>query len=155
MKVLARLFLGLLLLIAAFALFLVVSVAVDGWVGRERVAALTNTPLPSVGGGRAEATLAYVARPSTPGPHPAVIMLHEFWGLKPELLGKADALAAEGYVVVAPDMFRGQTTSWLPRAIFLALSVPEPQALAEIDPALRWLQAQPDVDPSRIVVMGF
>ena len=155
MKVLARLFLGLLLLIAAFALFLVVSVAVDGWVGRERVAALTNTPLPSIGEGRAEATLAYVARPSTPGPHPAVIMLHEFWGLKPELLGKADALAAEGYVVVAPDMFRGQTTSWLPRAIFLALSVPEPQALAEIDPALRWLQAQPDVDPSRIVVMGF
>jgi uncharacterized protein YcaQ len=32
-----------------------VSVAVDGWVGRERVAALTNTPLPSIGEGRADA----------------------------------------------------------------------------------------------------
>ena len=42
-----------------------------------------------------------MAQTAGEGPFPAVIMLHEFWGLKQEIVEKADALAAEGYVVVA------------------------------------------------------
>jgi carboxymethylenebutenolidase len=120
------------------------------------VTELTNTTIPAAEGGTGTAGVdAYIARPPGEGPFPAVIMLHEFWGLKPEIVGKADALAAEGYVVVAPDMYRGQTTGWLPRAIYLALTVPEEQALGDLDPVFRWLQQQGDVDPGRIVVMGF
>lgn len=152
MKLLKRILLGLLFVVAALVLFLVASVAVDALVGGNRVAELTNAAIPNATG---QPVAVYVARPEGEGPFPAVIMLHEFWGLKPEIIGKTDALAAEGYVVVAPDMYRGQTTTWLPRAIYLALTVPESQALGDLDPVFDWLQEQPDVDPDRIVVMGF
>ena len=42
-------------------------------------------------------------------------MIHEFFGLRPDVIEKADALAQEGYVVVAPDTYRGKTTGWIPQ----------------------------------------
>jgi carboxymethylenebutenolidase len=57
--------------------------------------------------------------------------------------------------VIAPDLYRGQTTGWLPRAIYLALTVPEAQVLGDLDPVFAWLKDQPEVDRERIVVMGF
>jgi carboxymethylenebutenolidase len=159
-KLLKRILLALLIVVAIFAILLVGSVSVDALVGSGRIAALSNTVIPGLETGTEANTerqpiAAYVARPPGAGPFPAVIMLHEFWGLKSEIAEKADALAAEGYVVVAPDMYRGQTTGWLPRAIYLALTIPEAQVLGDLDPVFRWLQEQPDVDPSRIVIMGF
>jgi carboxymethylenebutenolidase len=151
MKLLKRIMLGALLLVVVLVLFLAGSVAVDALTGGGRVAALTNTTIPHPDGDVA----AYVARPEGEGPFPTVIMLHEFWGLKSEIVGKADALAQEGYVVIAPDMYRGQTTSWLPRAIYLALTIPEAQVLGDLDGVFAWLQTQPDVNPTEIVVMGF
>jgi carboxymethylenebutenolidase len=151
-RIFGRILLGVLAVVAGLAFLLVASVAVDAVTGGDRVAALTNTVIPNAAG---QPVNAYVAIPEGDGPFPAVIMLHEFWGLKPEIIGKADALAAEGYLVVAPDMYRGQTTTWLPRAIYLALTVPEAQVLGDLDPVFRWLQAQPNVDPARIVAMGF
>jgi carboxymethylenebutenolidase len=151
-RLFVRIVLGVLIVVAVFVVLLVGSVAVDALVGGGRVAALTNTAIPNAAG---QPIAAYVARPPGEGPFPAVIMLHEFWGLKEDILGKADALAEQGYVVVAPDMYRGQTTDWLLRAIYLALTVPEAQALNDLDPVFDWLQAEPDVDPDRIVVMGF
>jgi carboxymethylenebutenolidase len=152
MKLLKPILLGLLVTLGACAVVLVASVAVDALAGGGRVAAMANMQLPNAAG---DPVAAYLARPQGEGPFPAVIMLHEFWGLRPELLGKADALAEEGYLVVAPDMYRGQSTGWLPRAIYLALTVPDDQVLADLDPVFQWLQEQQDVDPNRIVVMGF
>lgn len=154
MLIIKRTIVVILLVLAAIVLFLAGSIMLDAGLGRGRVAGLTNTQIANSAG---DPIAAYVARPADGAatPLPAVIMLHEFWGIKPALTGKADALAAEGYVVVAPDMFRGRTTTWLPRAIYLALSVPEAQVLGDLEPVLRWLQEQPDVDPTRIVVMGF
>lgn len=131
---------------------LVGSIVVDSLIGGGRVAALTNTLVPSASG---PPVRAYVARPSAPGPHPAVIMVHEFWGLKPEIIGKADALAQEGYIVVAPDLFRGNTTDLVPRAIFNVLSNPAAQVDGDLDAVYRWLAQQPDVRAQDIAVMGF
>lgn len=152
MRILKRILLGILAVLAALLLFVVGSVVFDALVGGSRVAALTNT---EIAGPNGETLAAYVARPEGEGTYPAVIMLHEFWGLKPEIVGKAQALAEEGYVVIAPDLYRGQTTSWLPRAIYLALTIPETQVLADLDPVFSWLAGQEAVDPARIVVMGF
>jgi carboxymethylenebutenolidase len=98
---------------------------------------------------------AFVVSPQGTEQLPAVIMIHEFWGLKPEIVGKAEALSAEGYVVVAPDTFRGKTTSWLPSAIWNVISTPKENINADLDAVFNWLRAQPNVDPSRIMVMGF
>lgn len=152
MRILKRVLWGILFVVGALVLFVVGSVAVDALASRNRVAALTNTTIEAPGGATVHT---YVARPEGSGPFPAVIMIHEFWGLKPEIVGKAQALAEEGYLVIAPDLFRGQTTSWLPRAIYLALTAPEAQVLGDLDPVFAWLKDQPEVDRKRIVVMGF
>jgi carboxymethylenebutenolidase len=82
-------------------------------------------------------------------------MIHEFWGMKAEVNGKAAALAEQGYVVVAPDTYRGQATGWIPRAIYLALTIPTERVNADLDAVFAWLAQQPNVDADKIVVMGF
>ena len=152
MRLLRKIVLWALGIVAALALLLAASVVIDMLIGGGRLDALANTSIANPAG---PAVRAYVARPSTPGPHPAVIMIHEFWGLKSEIVGKADALAQEGYVVIAPDMFRGSSTSWVPRAIYQVVSTPAEQIDGDLDAVFGWLAAQGDVQPDKIAIMGF
>jgi carboxymethylenebutenolidase len=46
---------------------------------------------------------AYLAAPGKEGIWPGVVMIHSFNGLEPGYLSLADRLAAEGYVVIAPE----------------------------------------------------
>ena len=49
----------------------------------------------------------YLATPPGSGRSPAVLMIHEWWGLNRNIVLLADALAREGFVVLAADAFRG------------------------------------------------
>lgn len=53
----------------------------------------------------------YLAVPERPGPHGAIILIHEWNGLVPRVKETADALAAEGYVALAADLYSGRTGS--------------------------------------------
>lgn len=44
-------------------------------------------------------------------PLPAVIMIHEWWGLNDQIRSMADRLAAEGYIVFAVDFFGGKVAT--------------------------------------------
>jgi carboxymethylenebutenolidase len=153
MKFLKRILLGIVLLIAGLTIFLVGSIAVDSLVGANRLEALTNTIIPGVNG--EPDVLAYVAKPDGEGPFPVVMMIHEFYGLNESIIGKAKGLAQEGYVVVAPDTFRGSTTSWIPRAIYQVVSTKPEAVNADLDSVFAWLESQPDVDIDRIAIAGF
>ncbi|NTU63104.1 MAG: dienelactone hydrolase family protein, partial [Chloroflexi bacterium] len=124
----------------------------EGTQGNARLDAITNTRIPNPTGPEIRA---FVARPSTPGPHPAVIMIHEFFGLNDEIIGKAQALADEGYVVIAPDVFRGSTTQQIPRAIYQVVANSAEQVNTDVDAVMAWLAEQPDVQADRIGIMGF
>lgn len=131
---------------------IVLSVPADGLLGAGRVDAVATVRIANPAGPEVRA---YVARPSTPGPHPVVIMIHEWWGLNPTIAGMADALAQEGYVVVAPDLFRGSTTSWIPRAIYQVSTANNDQINSDLDAVYAWLASQPDLQLNKIGVIGF
>lgn len=51
----------------------------------------------------------YLALPEG-GSGPGVIVIQEWWGLVPHITEVADRLAAAGYVALAPDLYRGQSS---------------------------------------------
>lgn len=144
----------LLIVLVALALLVAIPVAIiaaDAVVGPD-TADYANTTFSDTGGNE---LLGYLAEPDGPGPHPAVMMLHEWWGLNQDITLLADALAAEGYVVFVPDAYRGRVTSQIPRALYLRLGTPEDQVKADLDAALDYLLSRPNVDPERVASLGF
>lgn len=89
------------------------------------------------------------------GPHPAVIMVHEWWGLNVDVQRLAEALAAEGYIVLAPDLFRGSYATTPQQAMGQLRSTPQDQIAADLDAAFSFLQNHNAVDPDRIASTGF
>ncbi|UVW29635.1 dienelactone hydrolase family protein [Massilia sp. H6] len=47
----------------------------------------------------------HVARPSTPGPHPVVVVLQEIFGVNAGIRSIAADWAAKGYIALCPDLF--------------------------------------------------
>lgn len=97
----------------------------------------------------------YLATPSGDGPFPAVLMIHEWWGLNVDTARLAEALAAEGYVVLAPDAFRGSVARDAQGAMAQLNSTPQQQIAGDLDSALEYLRSHDAIEPDRIAVMGF
>jgi carboxymethylenebutenolidase len=57
-----------------------------------------------------EGATGYVATPEEEGDYPGVIMIHEWWGLNDNIRDMADMLAAQGYNVLAVDLYGGGWT---------------------------------------------
>src|SRR5205807_4509266 len=56
------------------------------------------------------ATTAYVARPHT-DVKAAVVLIHEWWGINDHIRDLAGRYAKEGYLCVAPDLYRGRVAA--------------------------------------------
>ncbi len=79
-----------------------------------------------------ELVYGYFAFPSDMNdPLPAIIVIHEWWGLDDHVRAMANRLAAEGYIVLAVDLFNGKTGTTAIEARQLMLDVvenPDPAA---------------------------
>ncbi|MEO8355559.1 MAG: dienelactone hydrolase family protein [Chloroflexota bacterium] len=153
MKILKRVLLGILVLLVVLVVFLVGSVLVDSVVGGDRLDSVTNTTVSGINGG--PDVRAYVAKPEGDGLFPVVIMIHEFYGLNESIVSKADLLAQDGYLVIAPDTFRGSTTAWIPRAIYQVISTRPENVNADLDSVYAWIASQPEADSARTAIAGF
>lgn len=155
MLLLKRVLVGLLVALVAVVGAVAASVPVDRWLARGTVERLANATLAGPDG----PLHAYVAVPwEGEGPFPVVVMIHEFWGLDEATIGKAELLAEDGYVVVAPDLMRGRTTRWLPSAIWQTIRTPDERVRADLDAVLAAaddLAPELAVDAERLAVMGF
>ena len=56
-------------------------------------------------------SVGYLSTPEGEGPHPSVILIHEWNGLVQRVKETADAFAEEGYVALAVDLYSGRTGS--------------------------------------------
>ncbi|CAN5663710.1 hypothetical protein BH23GEM11_BH23GEM11_03090 [soil metagenome] len=102
------------------------------------------------------ASTGYLALPAGEGPFPAVILIHEWNGLVDRVRETADALAAEGYVALAADLFSGQTGSNPEEnmALVQAARADQVAMIANLDAAVEFLRARSDVT-GRIGAMGW
>ncbi len=101
-------------------------------------------------------TLGYVAQPEGEGPFPALVIVHEWDGLKNKIRQLADDLAAEGYVTLAADLFKGRVGHFPDENMAL---VGEAQAdpgamVSNLNAAVAYLKRRPDVT-GRVGVVGW
>jgi carboxymethylenebutenolidase len=102
-----------------------------------------------------ETLMGYLARPNDAGPHPAVIVIQEWWGLDNHIKDLARRFAQEGYVALAPDLYHGQVATEPDEARKLVMELDMNEAVSEIQQAIGYLLTQPEVAGPQVGVVGF
>ena len=100
-------------------------------------------------------TGAFVAWPPGRSAAPAVIVVHEWWGLNAQIRDVARRFARQGYLAIVPDLYHGPVASDPEKAHELSRGVEPEIALADLEGAVRWIRSQPRTAKARIGVIGF
>lgn len=82
-----------------------------------------------------------------------VVVLQEWWGLVPHITDVADRFAAEGYLALAPDLWRGERTTRPDEAARLFMALDVPRAEKDLRGAIEALGARGARGP--VGVVGF
>lgn len=128
-----------------FALVLLISVASFGATGKnvsyksgdETVNAVLYTPS------------------SGSGPFPALVVIHEWWGLNDWVKEQAQKLADQGYVTLAIDLYRGKVAQTPDEAHEIMRGVPEDRAKRDLNAAFDYLASQKNVKANKIGAIGW
>ena len=102
-----------------------------------------------------ETVQAALYTPSGKGPFPAIIVIHEWWGLNDWVKEQASKLADQGYVTLAIDLYRGKVATTPDMAHEIMRGVPEDRAKRDLHAAFEFLQSQPNVRKDRIGAIGW
>ena len=93
--------------------------------------------------------------PKGSGPFPAIIVIHEWWGLNDWVKEQASKLADQGYVALAVDLYRGKVAASPDEAHELMRGVPEDRANRDLKAAFDYLASQKNVNADRIGSIGW
>jgi carboxymethylenebutenolidase len=96
-----------------------------------------------------------VYTPAGSGPFPAMIVIHEYWGLNDWVKEQSSKLADEGYVALAVDLYRGKVATTPDMAHEIMRGVPEDRAKRDLHAAFEFLASQPNVKKDRIGAIGW
>lgn len=104
---------------------------------------------------------AQLAKPDGAGPHPAVLVIMEAFGLNGHIKDVAQRIAAEGYVTLAPDVYHRsgalKTAGYddLPTALQLMGALTDDGIVRDVGAAIATLEKDASVKPDRIGITGF
>ena len=102
-----------------------------------------------------ETVKALLYTPPGKGPFPALVVIHEYWGLNDWVMEQAAKLADQGYVTLAIDLYRGKVATTPDEAHELMRGVPEDRANRDLLAAAEYLRTQKDVNPRRVGSIGW
>jgi carboxymethylenebutenolidase len=97
----------------------------------------------------------FLVQPEGKGPFPGIVMIQEWWGLNDWIKQNAERMASKGYVVLAPDLYRGKVTDDPKMASQLLKGLPKDRALRDLKAAVSALEGMPNVDKNRIGSIGW
>jgi carboxymethylenebutenolidase len=86
---------------------------------------------------------------------PGVIVLQEWWGVEEHIRSVCDRLAAEGFFALAPDLYRGDTTTEPSEAQQKMMAMSMEQAQKDMCGAAAFLLTQPGVEGDSVAAVGF
>jgi carboxymethylenebutenolidase len=88
---------------------------------------------------------------------PAVVMIHEWWGLNENIKNMANLLAKQGFVVLAADLYKGEVANNPERAMELVQIARNNQnnSINNLQSAVKYLSSLPNVDSSKIASLGW
>lgn len=100
---------------------------------------------------------AYLAAPEGAGPFPAVVVIHEAFGLNDNIRDIARRFANEGYVAMAVDLFAGRNRMVCMFRFMGGMFVNSRnhQGIIDLKAALTFFTQQPNVNANRLGATGF
>ncbi|MDQ0866658.1 dienelactone hydrolase [Arthrobacter globiformis] len=108
----------------------------------------------AAGAGGSKTLRGYLATPAGESPFPAVVMIHEAFGLNDQIRRHADRLAAAGYLTLAVDLFSDGGPRRCLMGTMKSMVTGKGRVFADIAAARSWLQASP-LSTGRTGVIGF
>jgi carboxymethylenebutenolidase len=95
-----------------------------------------------------------LALPAGGGKAPAVVVLQEWWGVNEQIQTMAARLAAEGFVALVPDLYRGKVAKDAAEAGAMMNGLDWGRAMDDIAGAVEHLRAHPRAT-GKVAVIGF
>jgi carboxymethylenebutenolidase len=96
----------------------------------------------------------YLAVPAS-GSGPGVVVIQEWWGLNDQIREVCDRYAEEGFVALAPDLYRGETTTEPDEAAKMMMALNIEQAAKDMVGAVDFLCAHDAVTSKGVGVTGY
>ncbi len=93
--------------------------------------------------------------PQGKGPFPALVVVHEWWGLNEWVKQQASNLAHQGYAALAIDLYRGKVATTADEAHEIMRGVPEDRANRDLLAATAYLRTLTTVDAKRMGSIGW
>jgi carboxymethylenebutenolidase len=86
---------------------------------------------------------------------PAIVVIHEYWGLNDWVKEQAQMLAERGYVALAIDLYRGKVATSPDEAHELMRALPEDRGVRDLKAAFAFLASQKNVNKRKIASIGW
>jgi len=102
-----------------------------------------------------ETVNAILYKPKGKGPFPALVVIHEWWGLNDWVKQQASKFADQGYVALAIDLYRGKVAKTPDEAHEIMRGVPEDRANRDLLAATAYLRSLTTVNPKRMGTIGW
>ncbi len=102
-----------------------------------------------------ETASGFLYLPQGSGPHPAIIVIQEFWGVNDWIKQQAAGFASKGYVALAVDLYRGKVADTPDMAHELMRGLPQDQGVRDLTAGFDFLAARKDVKRDRIGAVGW
>ncbi|MEV0614757.1 dienelactone hydrolase family protein [Nonomuraea sp. NPDC050404] len=115
-----------------------------------------NVRIPLADGSSLAATMVLPNGTAPPSGWPGVVVVHEIYGVEPDMLEVAERFGEHGYAAVLPDLYsHGSKIRCLARNMRQLAMGGHDGPVADIDATRRWLAGREEVDDGRLGVIGF
>jgi carboxymethylenebutenolidase len=84
----------------------------------------------------------FLAKPITSGEFPAIVMIHEWWGLNDNIKEMAEKLASHGYIVLAVDLYNNNVGTTSEEARQLVTSFDSEVGIENMNSAISYLKTE-------------